>query len=900
MAEEDAKLAKVMVPVEEEKKKESRELEMMPKTKEDEVEEDDMSEEDRKLKDTLDLLVTQVLKNFAQPKDEALQKSALDKLRDHVRSSTSSMTSVPKPLKFLRPHYKEMKIFFEKMTSPNKKLLSDILSVLAMTMAEQNSRESLKFKLMGSNEPLGSWGHEYIRNLSGEIGVEYNERMKTEAKVTDLNKLIDEIVPFNMKHNADADACDLLMEVDQLEKIKAHITKDNHARVCRYLLSCADYLADTEDRSNVMEIVCTAYKTSGQLCDALRVAMKLNKPELVKEIFAESSAEGEDIGSITKQLALIVGTIKFPVGDMEDEIEDELFDLIGNEPLSELFTTLARELDVQDAKTPEDIYKTHLADTVSNRLQRSRASNVDSARKNLASSFVNGFVNAGFSTDKIITPKGSEWIFKNKDHGMISAAASLGLVYLWNINVGGNEIDKYTLSNQPNIKAGAILAIGICSAGITGGMGMALPLLQDYVENDNLTVRMMAILGLGIAYCGTGNKELSEDLLLNYVNLEGENKQTMEVASMACLALGMVFAGTADEKVTSAILDVFLESTDAQCEDSSAIYMALGMGLLYLGRGDECEAVTEATTATEKPISKYLTLTVETCAYAGTGNVLLIQKLLKAISEHIEDEKLNKHQVVAVVGLALVSMGEDLGKQMIVRSMDHILQYAEVNVKRAVPLAFALLSVSNPDVSIMDTLSKLSHDSDQQVSQNAVLALGIIGAGTNNSRIAGLLRQLSSYYARESNHLFLVRIAQGLLHLGKGLITLNPVLSDGLLLKTHHLEIERERDMKNTLLGKRHYMLYCLACGMRPRMLMTVDEKLKPVPVKVRVGQAVDTAGKAGKPKTITGFQTHKTPVLLAHGERAELASDYYKSMTNVLEGVVIVEKNPDALDEEG
>ena len=38
--------------------------------------------------------------------------------------------------------------------------------------------------------------------------------------------------------------------------------------------------------------------------------------------------------------------------------------------------------------------------------------------------------------------------------------------------------------------------------------------------------------------------------------------------------------------------------------------------------------------------------------------------------------------------------------------------------------------------------------------------------------------------------------------------------------------------------------------------------------------QAVDVVGQAGKPKTITGFQTHTTPVLLAHGERAELATE--------------------------
>uniref|UniRef100_A0A915A2L6 26S proteasome non-ATPase regulatory subunit RPN1 C-terminal domain-containing protein n=1 Tax=Parascaris univalens TaxID=6257 RepID=A0A915A2L6_PARUN len=46
------------------------------------------------------------------------------------------------------------------------------------------------------------------------------------------------------------------------------------------------------------------------------------------------------------------------------------------------------------------------------------------------------------------------------------------------------------------------------------------------------------------------------------------------------------------------------------------------------------------------------------------------------------------------------------------------------------------------------------------------------------------------------------------------------------------------------------------------------------------------------KPKAITGFQTHTTPVLLSHGERAELANDEYISLTPYLEGLVIVKKN--------
>lgn len=44
----------------------------------------------------------------------------------------------------------------------------------------------------------------------------------------------------------------------------------------------------------------------------------------------------------------------------------------------------------------------------------STASQVDSAQGNLASSFVNGFVNCGFCVDKLLTEDGNKWIYKNK------------------------------------------------------------------------------------------------------------------------------------------------------------------------------------------------------------------------------------------------------------------------------------------------------------------------------------------------------------------------------------------------------------------------------------------------------------------------------------------------------
>merc|ERR1719352_1947290 len=118
---------------------------------------------------------------------------------------------------------------------------------------------------------------------------------------------------------------------------------------------------------------------------------------------------------------------------------------------------------------------------------------------------------------------------------------------------------------------------------------------------------------------------------------------------------------------------------------------------------------------------------------------------------------------------------------MSVRAIDHILLYGELTLRRAVPIALALMHISNPKVTVIDTLSKLSHDADQDLALSAIFSMGLIGAGTNNARLAGLLRQLAAYYAKDSNALFMVRIAQGLLYMGKGLLTLSPHFSDRFL-----------------------------------------------------------------------------------------------------------------------
>jgi len=311
----------------------------------------------------------------------------------------------------------------------------------------------------------------------------------------------------------------------------------------------------------------------------------------------------------------------------------------------------------------------------------------------------------------------------------------------------------------------------------------------------------------------------------------------------------------------------------------------------------------EAIRTIDHKISKYAAIVLETCAYAGSGNVLKVQEMLHQCTEHVTEDA--DHQMAAVIGIGLITLGEDVGSEMALRTFDHLLHYCEPPIKRAVPLALAILHVSNPDFTVVDQLSRLSHDPDAEISQNAIMALGMVSAGTNNSRVAGLLRQLSEFYSKEAGHVFCVRIAQGLLHMGKGLLSLNPMHSDRILtcgpsLGAILILLHSCLDLKTSLLDKTHYLLYYATCAMYPRMLITVSEDMSWRPVTVRVGQAVETVGQSGKRKTITGFQTHTTPVLLGTKERAELGTEEVLSVSSVLEGLVILKDNPDYEAEEG
>ena len=256
----------------------------------------------------------------------------------------------------------------------------------------------------------------------------------------------------------------------------------------------------------------------------------------------------------------------------------------------------------------------------------------------------------------------------------------------------------------------------------------------------------------------------------------------LEVAAIAALSLGLCFAGSCNEDVSQALMTLLMERDQATLQKEGVTRLiCVAVGLLYLGKQQAVEVALELAKVVEGSVGEYLALTLETCAYAGSGNVLKVQRLLSICGEHApkeedeedeagaagggaaaamgglggaggaaaaaaaaakkkdkdkEGDKLDK-MAVATLGVAMVAMGENLGSDMVTRCFYHMMQYADLPVRRAVPLGLALLAISNPtNLSVVDALSKMSHDNDADVATAAIIALGLVAGGTNNSRIA--------------------------------------------------------------------------------------------------------------------------------------------------------------------
>ena len=67
-------------------------------------------------------IIPRLFQTSLQGDDKTVHKAAFESMRTTICASTSTMTSVPKPLKFLRPHYDSIKEVFTTIEDADTKV----------------------------------------------------------------------------------------------------------------------------------------------------------------------------------------------------------------------------------------------------------------------------------------------------------------------------------------------------------------------------------------------------------------------------------------------------------------------------------------------------------------------------------------------------------------------------------------------------------------------------------------------------------------------------------------------------------------------------------------------------------------------------------------------------------
>jgi len=256
---------------------------------------------------------------------------------------------------------------------------------------------------------------------------------------------------------------------------------------------------------------------------------------------------------------------------------------------------------------------------------------VDSFKQNLASTFVNAFLNAGFGKDKILGDDAAQWIHKHKEQGKTAATAALGMIQMWDVENGLTKIDQF-LYLEDDIKAGALLALGILNSSVRNECDPAQALLTDFMADKNVNIRMNAITSLALAYAGSNRADII-DMILPTLS---DTSLGIELIGIAALAVGVIgneiivskcllifslaFAGVAscNDAASSTILEVLMVLDPTLVEKSSfGRFISLGLGLLFLGRQQAADTLVEGLKVVADPIGKQATTLLDICAYAG-------------------------------------------------------------------------------------------------------------------------------------------------------------------------------------------------------------------------------------------------------------------------------------------
>lgn len=773
----------------------------------------------------LDVVVSRM-----QDSDPEIQLTALKTLHSFVSSAQGS-TGVKQ--QDLYDRLEELTKIVEQLSGDNKRYLYDLLSVMNLFNDDQ---KVLKFRLLGSFLPISDWGLQYVRKLICCILDVINQKLEIE----DYTPLVEPISEFLFHHNAEVEAIDFILEVsfvpllistgeektrtfeaDYTELIFKYIDKDNRERVSVYLEEMARFF-------DIEKIMLELYKDNPS--KFLVYLLRLNRKASAIEFVTSLKGSPEYI-----QCLYILARTNVYFKDDDGNTEA----ILSNSFLADNFYNVAASLELLPSQKLEYIFKS---------LDKEK---VDAA------AIANALVHFAYCRDPVFFPGEDDYKAKQdlsdhmKSNKSISVMASAGLInsyshekvfeYYSNLLDGGNDI-------------GAILAVTIAAQRHHDIGGENITLLAPHLGSETKADVLAAMLGIVLLYSASSSIHAYEAVfpLLS--------SPDTEIALFAIFSLGAIFAGTCDEGVIMSCVEIYNEIKNETAFSTLAI-LGISLMLMKHPEAEQAEYFSK--------LDVYTQILSLGLMNMGLGSPKVVDAILTEAFTGDTDALLES---LGLIASCIVGLGDGISTALLDRICSSSQLLDSPHLKSVFPLCLALLYPSNPKTEAIDSLEKSL--SSGETDCNALMALGIIGAGTRSARILRIFDSNYNNIYKDPRAMSALVISQGLVNLGKGLFSLSPFYYEGMvisdkpiigLLSTLFLFFDQ------SLFPDFSYLSYLLSMAISPKYVGGYEGSC-------RVGRPVDIVGLAGKQNRLSGAVIHTLPIVLNTNERAEVDDEVLNS----------------------
>ncbi|ORD97616.1 RPN1 [Hepatospora eriocheir] len=795
-----------------------------------------------------------VIVNRLKDSDSEIRMSSINLLHNEIRDTAGTITT------------KQMKLFdivedlkgvaMNLLTNSEKQHLFDLISVLSTSAETDSTFNVLSYRLKGNITPLDDWGHQYVKQLiKGCLEVRNGN-----YESCDYTKLVEPITEFLFKRNCEVEALDFLTDiseisndvvvdfiesssggfiVNRLDLISKYTDEHNFNRVYEYL--------DELNRFYVLDDVLFELNKENPSKYLVHL-IKLRKFDKAIE-YVESIKDR----NLKKQCLYILArcNISYFCSDEDNKI-------LNNTHILKYYHDTAKDLEIEESKKIDYI------------LRGISKEKIDTT------AITNGLIHMGFGRDPVFfqTPgdfsvKGDLLSLLNHSDKITTVKASVGLILAFDPETFLNKYQKEVYFEKD---ISILLGLALSSYRNVAICELLVPMLNEFLLSDNQEDVIIAIYALSHVYSGAININIDKGFMMENI-FPLISHHTDDVVLMTIYFMGVLYMGDGNIDVLNTCIETFIDNSKS---NSQFYYLALlGLGMFFYKQPQLCES------SVMLNLDDTLLALALGFMYVGTGNTDIINKIMEL--SFGEDENPTR-EVIGMISITLVSLSDKLATNQIESVLKNFYQIKTVGVKNIIPLCLSLLYASNTKVEIIDFLEKTVNSKESNVT--SMIALGIVGAGTNSSRIHKIINgHFNSFYKDYKTANALI-YSQGLLSLGKGMLSLNPVAYDGNviidksligLLSTIFLFI----DEKDNFFKDYSYMLYSIAQAATPKYVVGLDSEIK-------VGLPVDTVGLSGNPNKISGVVIHNLPVLLNCNEKAEIMKDV---LSDYIEDVLVLKE---------